>query len=249
MKTITLIVLSIFCASLISGCAILPIEDMPSPAPDAGKTGKETKEKVSEILVADEEGSTKIDNQVLENKIATNLAAQLSEAESLGVKFMLEEEKLARDVYAKFFEKWSLPIFDNISSSEHTHISAVRLVTEKYNIDTSFYDNKLGAFTNSHLKELYGTLLAQGSTSTVEALKVGALIEEIDLIDLEKYLGETKNKDLIAVYESLQKASRNHLRSFVKNILRNDGVYDPQKLNPEEFDRIISSPIEKGNID
>ena len=39
---------------------------------------------------------------------------------------MVEEEKLAHDVYLKLYEKWGISIFSNIAVSEQNHIDEVK---------------------------------------------------------------------------------------------------------------------------
>ncbi|NPA47747.1 MAG: DUF2202 domain-containing protein, partial [Thermococci archaeon] len=53
-------------------------------------------------------------------------AGTLTTEEKDGLLYMVEEEKLAHDVYTKLYEKWHLQIFDNIAKSESTHVNAVR---------------------------------------------------------------------------------------------------------------------------
>ena len=59
---------------------------------------------------------------------------------------------------------------------------------------------------------------------------------------------ETDNSDIIKVYNNLQKGSRNHLRAFFDQIENNGGSYSPQYLSQEEFNSIISSEQEKGQV-
>jgi hypothetical protein len=41
-------------------------------------------------------------------------------------------------------------------------------------------------FNNAELQTLYNTLLEAGKPSLIDALKVGALVEETDILDLAK---------------------------------------------------------------
>ena len=41
----------------------------------------------------------------------------LTDAEIAGLKFMREEEKLARDAYLELFDAWGLVVFENIADS------------------------------------------------------------------------------------------------------------------------------------
>lgn len=202
---------------------------------------------VSEILQVDDEGNTRFDTGVLGKLLNEATAAELSDEEISGIQFMLEEEKLARDVYKKLYEKWSQQSFLNISGSEETHINAVRSLAEKYEVNIDFYNDEIGEFTDEKLLGLYNDLVAQGSDSLLEALKVGALIEEIDIIDLEEYLDQTDNEDIKLVYQNLIRGSRNHLRSFVRTMTRQGQDYEPQRLGKTNYEEIINSENERGS--
>ena len=43
---------------------------------------------------------------------------------------MREEEKLARDVYLTLYDIWGTPAFNNIASSEQTHMDAVLMLID-----------------------------------------------------------------------------------------------------------------------
>ena len=170
----------------------------------------------------------------------------LSGDEVLGILYMREEEKLALDVYTYLYEKWSLPIFSNIAASERTHVAAMGLLLERYSCLEDPMGEELGVFTNQELQELYDELVARGSESLVEALKVGALIEEVDIVDIQGYLERVDNEDIKLVYENLLKGSRNHLRAFVATLESYGVTYEPQVLSPEAYQEIVSTPMERG---
>jgi tRNA isopentenyl-2-thiomethyl-A-37 hydroxylase MiaE len=89
--------------------------------------------------------------------------------------------------------------------------------------------------------------MAQGGQSLSEALIVGAAIEEIDILDLEKYIAQTDKTDIQMVYENLMKGSRNHLRSFVSTIQKQAGsTYQPQYLSLEAYQAIVGSEMVSG---
>lgn len=198
------------------------------------------------VLQVDEEGNTKINGDVLNRILGQASSTELSVDEISGIKFMLEEEKLARDVYTKLYEKWGQQNFTNISKSEGAHIAAVRALADKYSIDVSFYNDEVGKFTDEKLAGLFNNLVATGNNSLEEALKVGALIEEIDILDLEEYSSQTLNEDLLLVYDNLMRGSRNHLRSFVRTMSRQGWIYGPQRLSEEDYNSIINSENERG---
>lgn len=172
---------------------------------------------------------------------------ELSALEIENLTYMREEEKLARDVYLTMFETWGLSIFENIASSEQSHTDAVAKMLDKYKLPDPVVDDRIGIFMNQELADLYETLLARGHQSSLEALFVGGLIEEVDMVDLKRAIEETDNEDIRELYESLLRGSRNHLRSFVGQIENLGIVYEAQFLSQEEVDAIVDSPMERSS--
>jgi len=175
------------------------------------------------------------------------LSGTLTENEVAGLLFMREEEKLARDVYLALYDQWGQPIFKNIAASEQIHTDTVKLLLDKYEIPDPADVSPLGQFSDQNLQALYDQLVEIGSASLADALKVGTAVEEIDILDLEKYLAQTDTDDIIQVYENLLAGSRNHLRSFVTTLERQTGeIFQPQYLSQEAYDEIISGSFETG---
>lgn len=171
---------------------------------------------------------------------------ELSDAEKEALIFMHEEEKLARDVYQVLFERWGLPIFQNISSSEQTHMDAVKNLLDAYGVPDPVLDG-LGVFTNADLQALYDDLIAQGSQSLSDALRVGAAIEEIDILDLRERLAETDNADIQQVFNNLLQGSGNHLRAFTSTLLTQTGeTYVPQFMSMEAYQAVVDGSTGNG---
>ena len=199
-----------------------------------------------DVISVDENGNTSVDIQALSEELNPAVTGLTSE-DAAGLIFMKEEEKLARDTYLALYDVWNLSIFQNISNSEQTHTDAVGVLLDQYGIADPSSSNEAGEFTDAKLQNLYNQLVAQGSISLSDALKVGATIEEIDIIDLSEYIAETDVNNIILVYENLMKGSRNHLRSFVATLENQTGeTYVPQYLSQEEYDLIIDSSFESG---
>lgn len=173
----------------------------------------------------------------------------LSPEELDGLLLMREEEKLARDVYQTLYETWGLKIFTNIAQSEQTHTEAVRDLLEKYDITDPVTDDTIGVFQNETMQQLYNDLVAQGSESEVAALKVGATIEDLDIKDLMDLTAETDNEDIKLVYENLTRGSRNHLRSFTRQLTMRGESYEAQYISAEDYQAILASDQETGNGD
>jgi hypothetical protein len=130
-----------------------------------------------------------------------------------------------------------LRVFDNIETAERTHEAAVKTLFERYSLPDP--TKEAGAFSNKTLQELYNELVSRGSISLKDALDVGAVIEEIDIIDLEERSAQTEREDIRLVYANLKQGSENHLRAFVNNLKRQGYEYSPEHLSKEEYARII----------
>lgn len=152
------------------------------------------------------------------------VAGTVNEAETDGLLFMREEEKLARDVYSYLYAKYKLPVFLNISKSEIAHVSAIlRLMTGFGIADNS--SNAVGVYVNSQLTSLYKQLIDMGNLSVIDALKVGVLIEQTDINDLQKVLLSVENASIKKVYTNLMAGSNAHLKAFTWNLKIRGVVY------------------------
>lgn len=164
----------------------------------------------------------------------------LSKDEVRSITHMREEEKLARDVYNKLYEYWKLPIFSNIAKSEQRHMDMVGLLIEKYELNDPVKADSPGKFNDPEMQKLYDKLIAEGKKSLNDALKVGCLIEDLDIYDLNAALTKVDNQDIKYVYTNIRRGSYNHLNSFYNTLKRYGGTYTPQYISQDEFDRIIS---------
>jgi hypothetical protein len=142
--------------------------------------------------------------------------AILTETEIQNLMHMREEEKIARDVYLSFYEKYNMQIFSNIAKSEQRHMDAVLGLIEGYGLTDPAEGKDIGEFTPD-FQTLYDALIAEG-TSLTKALEVGVKIEEMDIDDLTEYLSETETANIIQVYSNLLAASQNHLKAFTSKL-------------------------------
>ena len=156
--------------------------------------------------------------------------------------YLIEEEKLAMDVYNVFEAKWGAMVFNHISEAEQRHFErAVQLAKDQgVKVPKAIEKNKPGEFWNKDLQALYNKLTASGNQSLEAALRAGALIEETDIRDLKVAYDATDNESIRATYEYLIDASGNHLRAFNRNLANQGADYKPVALDQEVFDAIIA---------
>jgi len=191
-----------------------------------------------DLMVVDENQTTSVNDTALNLALAGQPSNVLTSPEEEGLLFMAEEEKLAGDVYSSLNEIWSLRVFDNIGRAERTHQAAVETLLVRYSL--AIPANPPGEFSNETLQSLYNDLVSRGGLSVEEALRVGASIEELDILDLEERMAQTDKEDIQLVYSNLKRGSENHLRAFVNNLERRGIEYRPEYLSMQEYDGIIS---------
>lgn len=196
----------------------------------------------------DANGASSFDSTALGIALKALPQEALSPQESESLLYMREEEKLAGDVYTLMDALWggNVRVFGNIATSEAHHTEAVRQLLMRYSLPDPAASRAPGVFQNPALQALYTRLVAQGSASLTEALRVGVTIEELDMLDINTHLASVDNQDIRRVYEELLKGSRNHLRSYHKTLLKQGESYTPQYLSQAEFDAIVNSEMERG---
>ena len=171
--------------------------------------------------------------------------AVITPTEKDALLFMIEEEKLARDAYAYLYEMWDVLQFQNIKKSEQSHMDAVESLIKFYEMEYTI--SEVGIFQNTELQNIYNSLIEKGETSLIDALIVGATIEDLDINDLDDWMLKIDNSDINAVFEKLQCGSRNHLRAFTNSLDIQEVSYTPQYITKAEYDVIIDSSNEQCN--
>jgi hypothetical protein len=144
----------------------------------------------------------------------SNAVTKPTAAQKLELKYLVEEEKLARDVYTYLSENVTTQRFANILKSEQTHMDSLANLMKTYNIYNPTLTRKPGVFQNTKLQTLYKDLIKKGSVDYASALSVGIAIEKLDIADIKKMLKSTMPADMKFVLENLLKGSQNHLAAF-----------------------------------
>ena len=142
---------------------------------------------------------------------------RLTSTEAAGLRYMVEEEKLAHDVYTVLAHRYPDAPFAVIAQSEQRHQAAIQRQITRAGLTDPTSTRAAGVFENPNLQRLYNTLVKRGTTSRAAALQVGALIERTDIADLQARSNGTRDAAIKRVYGHLAQASRQHLRIFVTN--------------------------------
>lgn len=172
--------------------------------------------------------------------------APLNPVEAADLVFMRQEEKLARDVYLQSGERYAIAPFDNIAASEQRHMDSMLQLLQRYRLADPVAGFPIGQFADPNLQALHDNLRALGEDSAVAALKVGGLIEEVDMRDIVAAIERSQHVDIDRVYSNLLCGSRNHLRAFAGQIELTTGLpYAAQVLSQVEVDAILATGQER----
>ena len=199
-------------------------------------------------------------------RASASASVGLDGTEASHVTFMREEEKLARDVYLTLADLYpDQQVFSRIATrAEQTHTDTMRDKLDQFNLpdpnpETNNLPDSLGVFTGDewgwYFEEKFALLTAKGKESEIQALYIGAFIEELDMHDIAVCpqvmidrgfsspcgLGYTDESALQTAYSALISGSESHLRTYVGQIEAVIGVgnYEAQYLTQEEVDSIL----------
>jgi len=184
-------------------------------------------------LIKTLQGITMLKKTVLSTKkVSTLLAATLFAALALApaasavtpttltttqkaqLKYLVEEEKLARDVYTYLSAQVTTRKFSNIARSEQTHMNYMATLLTKYKLWNPTTNRKAGVFYNQEIQGLYNALTVEGAVGLLEAYGVGVKVEEVDIASLKELLLNPMPVDVKAALDLMLAASFNHLEAF-----------------------------------
>lgn len=166
---------------------------------------------------------------------ATPLA--LGAAAQAALVFQIDEERMARELYTAFAEKWGLQPFKMIPRSEARHEAVLRQLGVRAGVTAP--SALPGRFDTGEVQLRYEALLALGLESADSALRASAFVEEQDIADLDTLIAATDSADLKGAATALRQASTNHLRAYLATLKARGVTYEPKLLKTEEFTAIV----------
>ena len=165
--------------------------------------------KISAVLVA-----TLIATAALAPGASAATPTSLTTTQKAQLKYLIEEEKLARDVYTYLSKNVTTRKFSNISRSEQTHMNYMTAILTKYKLTNPTTGKAAGVFVNKDIQTLYNTLTKEGAVGVIEAFGVGVKIEDVDIASLKQLLAKSMPADVKIALDLLLAASYNHLEAF-----------------------------------
>ena len=169
----------------------------------------------AEEVAAPETTISQEDSDINEEEVTTDSTVDTSTLAEM-LTFIVQEEKLAHDLYVQLARTSGAVQFQNILNSESTHISLVQGLLATYNIVDPTIGLAEGEFVDQELQALYDSLLASGSVDRAGAIAAGIAVEEKDIADIEVMLASDLPSDVVSVLERLLSGSQNHLAAFLR---------------------------------
>lgn len=163
----------------------------------------------------------------------------LSNEEKESVKYVVESEKLSRDMYLKLYEIWELEIFNASHKIDITHFNAIKLFAINEKIVEEGFNGKPGVYSSPYFNRLYKDFSETANKSFYDALYVAATMEEMAIFDIMEYEVNTKNKELAKLLLDLKYGAMGNLRKLNKEILKYGVSYEGKYLEPALLKRIL----------
>ncbi len=150
-------------------------------------------------------------NALLEERMIVTSATTIDAALTQQLVRLGEEERLARDLYTAFHDRWGVQVFYCLAEEEERHTSTLRTILDRNGVPNRLTILKPGSFDDPALQERYDDLVERGTTSLDAAYAVGADIERAEIGLSSRVVSETARPDIAVVARDLRKHDYNHL--------------------------------------
>lgn len=146
------------------------------------------------------------------------------------------EEQMAARVYRALAATHpEIRPFQNIPRAEDRHAGAIAALLAA---QPASAPNPTMTINPTYAR-LGDDLIARGQPSETDALRVGAYIEEKDILDLRALATRVDHADARALIAQLEQGSHHHLSAFVRQLHARGQTYTPQLLTAEDFAQIL----------
>ena len=140
------------------------------------------------------------------------------------------------------YAKYGNPIQLKVAGSQQVRMDEVLDLLTEYDIaDPASADT--GVFSTTALQDRYNVLIAQADISLEMAIISSLTVEDRGINDIETYISNAAQDDILTEYAFMQCTSRNHIRWLYPELLTEGGSYTPQYISQEMYNEIINSPL------
>ena len=217
-----------FLVVLLSGCSLQTNDQKVTEIKKSGATVVK-KDKLKEVITRKRE---KREN--------------LTKKEKWALLFILEEEKMIRDLSYNFSDKYEDKIFEDIYKAENSHIDPVQKIVRDYNLDDPSSKKDVGEFHNPQIRMIYDELLKQGQKDKVSAYKALLQALERNISNLNENIDKTDKDGILFLFRNLRRSSKNHMKSLLNKINSQGENYQPAHLSKPKLNSIKESEIDSG---
>lgn len=138
----------------------------------------------------------------------------LTDAQKTTLAALMEEQKLAHDLYDAFANAYATSVFGCVSSEVSTQLTATGNLLTLYAVADPTAGQPPGKFTSAAIQQQYESLLAQGTTSLDSASAAARSLESTSIADLTAAATDLSAPDVLQLYANLLEASQRHLAAF-----------------------------------
>ena len=200
------------------------------------------------LNVSEDRGYTSFNKEEIQQIIKDKQeeGSVITKEEKQDIWFILEEEKMVRDLYYNFYQEYDNEVFEKLYKAENTQFEAVQQLVRNYNLEDPTSNKDVGKFKNLQIQMIYDELLEQGNENIKESMIASIDAQERSLRDVRENIERTDKDDIIFVFKNLETASKNHLRILMERLKEEGKDYESQYLEQADFDDITSDEIETG---
>lgn len=175
----------------------------------------------------------------IREQVGAMIAQPLGADERRDLLQICELRKLARDLYSELARRWGALALVHVGIAEEAHLDAIGALLEHDGLADPLPGRAVGESGDPQIRALHAQLAEMGLRSEMAAFQVGLLVEELGLRDLSAARSRTHQPEITAVYDDLMRSSRNHMRTFFRQMQRFEGEYVPQYLALTDFEAIV----------
>lgn len=167
----------------------------------------------------------------------------ISEDDQKALLYLIEEQKMARDVCALLGEKHGVKLFTSYSQKAQAQMVRLEELYKTYKPEYQL-DKTPGTYVNLKIQDLYQYYVSEGVVSLNEGFRAGAKIADASIYGIENIMSGTQNTKLHGVYGIVRCGSGNQLRSFVNMLVGNGEMFMPEYITMKHYRDIMHSADE-----
>jgi len=135
-----------------------------------------------------------------------------SAEEQSDLQFMVEKEKLLKNVYQEMYDTYETHLFKTIIDCKEKHITLLSARLAKYGAENPAAYLGDGLFSNSSIQQIYDSFIAEGQIDLTNSIMYLKDMEENHIVDIENTLSKAEgNIDIVRVYNICLMESKAHL--------------------------------------